>query len=122
MLAGTHVGAECAAVVAVRPATPIPRASNGPRTRARIDGMDPKQDMRVDRRTFLKRGAIAGGALAGAGLGIKALAEASGDQSPNPASTRDRTAHRPAAQRPIILVIMVDQLRFPHWFGAGAIG
>ena len=80
MLVGTHVGADCAAAVAVRPANPRPRASNGPRTRARIDSMDYGQHMRVDRRTFLKRGAIAGGALAGAGLGIKALAEASGDQ------------------------------------------
>ena len=82
--------------------------------------MDPKQDMRVDRRTFLKRGAIAGGALVGAGLGIKALAEASGEESPKPA--RDRTARRPAPTRPNVLVIMVDQLRFPQWFGASAIG
>ena len=78
--------------------------------------------MRVDRRTFLKRGAIAGGALAGAGLGIKALAEASGDQGTPPPPARDRTARRPAPSRPNVLVIMVDQLRFPQWFGAGAIG
>ncbi len=122
MLVGTHVGADCAAAEVVRPANPRPRASNGPRTRARIDGMDPKQDMRLDRRTFLKRGAIAGGVLAGAGLGIKALAEADGDQQKNPQPALDRTAARPAPARPNILVIMVDQLRFPQWFGASAIG
>ncbi len=75
----------------------------------------------MDRRTFLKRGAIAGGVLAGAGLGVKALAEASGDES-TPQPARDRTAARPAPSRPNILVIVVDQLRFPQWFGAGAIG
>src|SRR5579871_4920092 len=120
MLVGTHVGAFCAAAVAVRPANPRPRASNGPRSRARIDGMDEQQDMRVDRRTFLKRGAVAGGALVGAGLGIKALSEASGD-SPRPAPV-ERTAHRPAPQRPNILVIVVDQLRFPQWFSTARIG
>ena len=124
MLVGTHVGADCAAAEAVRPANPIPRASNGPRTRARIDCMDPKQDMRVDRRTFLKRGAIAGGVLAGAGLGIKALAEAErrrpSEADGNPRGPDGGHGRRPA--RPNILVIMVDQLRFPQWFGAGAIG
>jgi len=84
--------------------------------------MDPKQDMRVDRRTFLKRGAVAGGALVGAGLGIKALAEASGDQRSQPSARTDRTAHRPAPARPNILVIVVDQMRFPQWFGAGGPG
>jgi arylsulfatase A-like enzyme len=80
--------------------------------------------MRVDRRTFLKRGAVAGGAIVGAGLGIKALAEASGDQPSTPAAAPapDRAARRPAPARPNILVIVVDQLRFPQWFGAGAIG
>ncbi len=78
--------------------------------------------MRVDRRTFLKKGAMAGGALVGAGLGIKALAEASGDQPSQPATRPDRTAQRPAPARPNILVIVVDQMRFPQWFGAGAIG
>jgi arylsulfatase A-like enzyme len=84
--------------------------------------MDPKQDMRVDRRTFLKRGAIAGGVLAGAGLGIKALAEADGDPPPKPVKKPERAAHRPNPARPNVLVIMVDQLRFPQWFGAGSIG
>jgi hypothetical protein len=40
---------------------------------------DGKQGKAVDRRTFLKSGIIAGGALAGAGLAIRAVAEATGD-------------------------------------------
>ncbi len=78
--------------------------------------------MRVDRRTFLKRGAVAGGAIVGAGLGIRALAEASGDQASEPSARPDRTARRPAPARPNILVVVVDQMRFPQWFGAGGIG
>ena len=78
--------------------------------------------MRVDRRTFLKRGAIAGGLLAGAGWGIKALSEADGEQPGKPQAKRDRTAHRPAPARPNILVVMVDQLRYPQWFSATPMG
>jgi arylsulfatase A-like enzyme len=84
--------------------------------------MDSEQHMRVDRRTFLKRGAVAGGLLAGAGLGIKALAEADGDQAAKPAAKRDPTAHKPALKRPNILVIVVDQLRYPQWFSATPMG
>jgi arylsulfatase A-like enzyme len=84
--------------------------------------MDSEQHMRVDRRTFLKRGAIAGGALAGAGLGIKALAEADGDPTQTKPATPDRTAHKPALKRPNILVIVVDQLRYPQWFSATPMG
>jgi arylsulfatase A-like enzyme len=84
--------------------------------------MDSEQHMRVDRRTFLKRGAVAGGALAGAGLGIRALAEANGNPStPKPAAPQ-RTAHKPVQKRPNILVIVVDQLRFPQWFSATPMG
>ncbi len=78
--------------------------------------------MRVDRRTFLMRGAIAGGLIAGAGLGIKALSEADGDQNAKPAATVDRTAHKPKSNRPNILVIVVDQLRYPQWFSATPMG
>ncbi len=76
----------------------------------------------MDRRTFLKRGAVAGGLLAGAGLGIRALAEADGDKPGQPAPKRDRTAHRPAPNSPNILVIVVDQLRYPQWFSATPMG
>ena len=79
--------------------------------------------MRVDRRTFLKRGAIAGGVLAGTAIGIKALSNADGDAPSPPARPRtDATAHKPRSTQPNILVIMVDQLRTPQWFGAQPMG
>ncbi len=56
--------------------------------------------MRVDRRTFLKRGAVAGGLLAGAGLGIKALAEADGDKPRQSAGGRADRAQEPASRQP----------------------
>lgn len=76
--------------------------------------------MRVDRRTFLKRGAIAGGLLAGTAVGVKILADAEGEESggPKPKSKPEPTAHRPRSVKPNILVVVVDQLRFPQWFGA----
>jgi arylsulfatase A-like enzyme len=84
--------------------------------------MDPEQHRKMDRRTFLKRGAVAGGLLAGAGLGIKALSEADGDKPGKPVAKLDRTAHRPAPKRPNLLVIVVDQLRYPQWFSATPTG
>ncbi|MGO9487459.1 MAG: sulfatase-like hydrolase/transferase [Solirubrobacteraceae bacterium] len=85
--------------------------------------MDSSQDKRVDRRTFLKRGAIAGGALAGAGIGIKALGAADGDTPGPPTQAPGRPARTlPAVRRPNILVIVVDQLRSPQWFGATPMG
>jgi len=62
--------------------------------------------------------------LAGAGLGIRAMADGASNAEPArpaaatavsaPALTSASTAH----ERPNILVIVVDQLRFPQWFGA----
>ncbi|MHB8531163.1 MAG: sulfatase-like hydrolase/transferase [Solirubrobacteraceae bacterium] len=74
----------------------------------------------MDRRTFLKGSVVAGGALAGAGIGIKALADASGHASraPEPPARPARHTRRGPSAQPNILVIMVDQLRFPQWFGA----
>ncbi len=82
--------------------------------------MNPEQHKRVDRRTFLKGSLVAGGALAGAGIGIKALGDASGQgsrpsKSPLPPARHNRPGR---SGQPNILVIMVDQLRFPQWFGA----
>jgi arylsulfatase A-like enzyme len=83
-----------------------------------------KPDRKTDRRTFLKQGAIAGGVLAGAGT-VLAGCGASSDGAQTTSSDA-ATAARPAggvaptstaARRPNILVIMVDQLRFPQWFG-----
>jgi arylsulfatase A-like enzyme len=82
-----------------------------------------KPDKKTDRRTFIKTGLIAGGAVAAGGLGIKAVADATSD--PDPASTSTpkpvpaaaHTAPPVRNKKPNILVIMVDQLRFPQWFG-----
>jgi arylsulfatase A-like enzyme len=83
-----------------------------------------KPDQRTDRRTFLKRGLLAGGLAAGAGIAISELTQAT-DKSEAPPRTLapaqpiSRVDPAPAAskRRPNILVIMVDQLRFPQWFG-----
>jgi arylsulfatase A-like enzyme len=87
--------------------------------------MDSEQHRRVDRRTFLKGGLIAGGVAAGAGLGIRALADSGSDGPSTPAlapvQAGTNKRHRPSA-RPNILVIVVDQLRFPQWFSATSLG
>jgi len=71
---------------------------------------------RFDRRTFL-RGGLAGGALAGAGAAIWAATQSGG---PPPLPTPP-VAKAPAGS-PNILVLLVDQLRYPHWFSAAATG
>jgi arylsulfatase A-like enzyme len=65
---------------------------------------DDWDSQRVDRRTFIKAG-VAGAAALGAGAGIWA------------ATHGGRRRARPGA--PNILVIVVDQMREPIWFGAG---
>jgi arylsulfatase A-like enzyme len=76
--------------------------------------IDPHQHKRVDRRTVLKHGLIAGGVLTGAGAAIAAAAETIGDKGdpPTPAAASPARARK----RPNILVIVVDQLRYPQWF------
>ena len=78
---------------------------------------EPGHPCRVDRRTFLGAGARAGGALALATLGIDAMIPAASS-----AAIRRRVHAQHAAPPPNILVVMVDQLRAPCWFGAGARG
>ncbi len=83
-----------------------------------MDSMDGQENKRVDRRTFLKGGAAVGG-LIGAGLAIRAAAEATSDNGPPPSTSASppvaRAQNRPSNARPNILVILVDQLRFPQW-------
>ncbi|HUB72692.1 MAG TPA: sulfatase-like hydrolase/transferase [Solirubrobacteraceae bacterium] len=84
-----------------------------------MDSFDPRQDRRVDRRTAIKRGLIAGGLLAGAGAIGAAAATSGGGEDHAPAPARSQPKRRGASHRrthPNILVIMVDQLRFPQWF------
>jgi len=92
-----------------------------------MESMNPGQDKRVDRRTFLKSGLIAGAGLAGAGLAIAELTDKTGGSSAaRPATTAARpvahVAPRRSDARPNVLVIVVDQLRTPQWFSAAPVG
>jgi arylsulfatase A-like enzyme len=118
-VAGVHAGPVAATARWAARANPNPRASAGPRMRARMDSIDRKQNKRVDRRTFLKGGLAVGGVL-GAGLAIRAAAETTSGSAPprRPAPAPATPPVRPGGvpPRPNILVIVVDQLRFPQWF------
>jgi arylsulfatase A-like enzyme len=84
-----------------------------------MESIDSEQDRRVDRRTVIKRGLIAGGVLAGGGAIARVLTEDSDPESPPnpaPAPAVARTTPRTRSEKPNILVIVVDQLRFPQWF------
>jgi arylsulfatase A-like enzyme len=92
-----------------------------------MDNIEPEQDRKTDRRTFLKGGLIAGGLVAGAGAAIGAIADTSSNTHSPPTTARagantppSRAARRlptgARRQRPNILVILVDQLRYPQWF------
>jgi arylsulfatase A-like enzyme len=65
--------------------------------------MPEQSDRRIDRRTFLKAG-LAGGVALGAGAGIWAATQGGGPSA--------------RAGAPNILVILVDQMRYPQWFSA----
>jgi arylsulfatase A-like enzyme len=73
---------------------------------------------RVDRRTFIAGGLRIGGAVTAASLGAEALA----DPDSAPAHRRREPGPYRRASQPNILVIMVDQLRMPRWFGPGTNG
>jgi arylsulfatase A-like enzyme len=81
--------------------------------------IDPNEHRHLDRRTLLKRGLIGGGALVGGGLGLRAISESAGDAAPAPARTSASADPGPRSRaqgrRPNILVILVDQLRYPQW-------
>jgi arylsulfatase A-like enzyme len=85
-----------------------------------MDNIDPEQHRRVDRRTFLKGGLLAGGLLAGAGAAIGALADTDDSHAPDATTSAPATSERVSpgsrGDRPNILVILVDQLRYPQWF------
>ena len=72
---------------------------------------------RLDRRTFLAGGLRVGGAITATSLGVDALVGAD-----NVRAKRRRPGPYRRTRQPNILVIMVDQLRAPQWFGPGANG
>jgi arylsulfatase A-like enzyme len=88
-----------------------------------MENIDPENDKRVDRRTFLKGGLAAGGVV-GAGLAIRAVADATSDsgvaRTAPAAPGVARAAKSSSSKRPNILVILVDQLRYPQWFSPSA--
>jgi arylsulfatase A-like enzyme len=82
-----------------------------------------RQDKTFDRRAFLKKGLVAGGLLAGSGLGAVKLAEATeGTESISNAPSVARVRPTARSRRPNVLVIVVDQLRYPQWFAPGPPG
>jgi arylsulfatase A-like enzyme len=82
-----------------------------------------KQNKTLDRRAFLKKGLVAGGLLAGSGLGIVKLAEATeGTEAIRNAPAVARNRPSAGRRRPNVLVIVVDQLRYPQWFSPGPSG
>jgi arylsulfatase A-like enzyme len=116
------VGSQTGAAEAPGAASASPSDAIKPTIRTRTAGMKP--DQKTDRRTFLKRGAIAGSLLTGAGVAIAGCASTNdGAQTlPSGGAPVAQPARRVApatadARRPNILVIMVDQLRYPQWFG-----
>ena len=73
---------------------------------------DDEGDRRVDRRAFLAGGVRLGGAIAAGTFEAEALTAASAP------ARRTRVGPYRRTKQPNILVIMVDQLRQPCWFGA----
>src|SRR5579859_3336015 len=71
---------------------------------------------RIDRRAFLGGGLRIGGAITAVSLGAGALAAST--STAKPTRTRPPGAYRRTSQ-PNILVIVVDQLRTPRWYGPG---
>ncbi len=90
------------------------------RIRGRMDSIDPGHDRRLSRRSFVKRGLIAAGALAGAGAAARAIAGAGGaDSTPARVGSVARSSPAYSQAKPNILVILVDQLRYPQWLHPG---
>jgi arylsulfatase A-like enzyme len=84
---------------------------------------DPTQGRRIDRRTFVKGSLAAGGLIAAGGLGVERLADASEDSGQNAARSAAASAPPPPTpSQPNILVILVDQLRYPALFSPTADG
>jgi arylsulfatase A-like enzyme len=121
-VAGVQLGAALDADAAAA-ASVNPNAAIGPTITRRMDGIGPRQDKRLDRRAFLKRGVAAGGLLGAGGLGIARLADATQDEAGGASAAQSPPAAAPSSGAPPnILVIVVDQMRFPVWFSPSADG
>ncbi|HEX4033148.1 MAG TPA: sulfatase-like hydrolase/transferase [Solirubrobacteraceae bacterium] len=72
---------------------------------------------RIDRRRFLARTLKTGGLITAASLGAETLSDAAATTT---AGRRHAIARRSRSSQPNILVIVVDQMRAPRWFGPGA--
>ncbi len=94
---------------------------------------DPKRHKKLTRRAVLKRGIIAGAAVGGAGAAIAAVADVVSGDGRGSAATAPRApgsstqgnppgAGGASGRQPNILVIVVDQLRYPVWFSPAATG
>ncbi len=78
---------------------------------------------RFDRRTLIRRSLLAGGAFAAGAAGFDAVASRGAPALDRPARSAPeatRVASSSAAERPNILVILVDQLREPRWYGSSS--
>jgi arylsulfatase A-like enzyme len=118
-VAGTQGGVAAAAAAADPPSAPA--ASAGHKIEARMSDMSRGHDRRLTRRTLLKGGLAVGALAVGAGV-IKAGADADSSTTA-PAVPAQRRRPGPYAQtQPNILVLIVDQLRYPQWFSPEAIG
>jgi arylsulfatase A-like enzyme len=76
---------------------------------------DDPSPARVDRRAFLAGGLRVTGAITATSLGVDSLAAAAAPARKRPPGPYVRSS------QPNILVIMVDQLRTPRWFGPGGL-
>ncbi|MGD0386078.1 MAG: sulfatase-like hydrolase/transferase [Solirubrobacteraceae bacterium] len=72
---------------------------------------------RVDRRSFIAGGLRVGGAITAASIGVEGLVDAE-----SATARRRKPGPYRRSRQPNILVIMVDQLRTPRWFGPGSHG
>jgi arylsulfatase A-like enzyme len=87
------------------------RSMNDDTTRSGTDEPDEGVEERTDRRRFLSDGLLLGGAITTASLGGADALAAGG-----PRRVRKLGAYSRSVQ-PNILVIVVDQMRMPRWFG-----
>lgn len=78
-----------------------------------MDNISPPDDRTLDRRTLLKAGAALGAALGVAAAG--GCGGSGGTADPTRSTARD-AAHNDGRGRPNILVILVDQMRYPQWY------